>query len=447
MLARVQPMWGGGQGLCIIALLASCNAILGNEEELSEPPQRGSAGESGSEAASSGAAGSAGDSGQGGGGQSGAGGSAGEPSAECMPDEQQPCSAMFPELQGNCANGMAICQSDGTWSDCGVAPESEDSCTLEGDDANCDGTPNGDCDCIEGEVQPCGPETDTGDCQRGESVCEDLKWTECSGATFPEARDCRSAQDNDCDGIADNTLDDVCQCVPGSTELCEEASELDGIGICTASGRQCVVAADTSSSSWSGCTASVEPLQSELCNDDEKDEDCDGEVNESPPCACLNGATRACGECDEGRQTCIDGAWGACAGQLGARVTYYADSDRDTYGSATVTTTSCAAMPPTGYVANHDDCCDSDARVNPAAAFSTTGDAGCGLLWEFNCSPTIEVQYTEEQSYSCCDCFDCYNGTSGWDTYGQPSCGDMRGWYEASGCSCVFAGTRTQGCR
>ena len=40
--------------------------------------------------------------------------------------------------------------------------------------------------------------------------------------------------------------------------------------------------------------------------------------------------------------------------------TYYRDSDGDTYGNASVTTQTCSATPPAGYVANSTDCNDSD---------------------------------------------------------------------------------------
>ncbi len=54
------------------------------------------------------------------------------------------------------------------------------------------------------------------------------------------------------------------------------------------------------------------------------DDDCDGDVDEG--CACRNGSHQACysgdpatldvGECHEGTQTCADGAWGSCDGDV-----------------------------------------------------------------------------------------------------------------------------------
>ncbi len=67
-------------------------------------------------------------------------------------------------------------------------------------------------------------------------------------------------------------------------------------------------------------------------------------------------------------------ATGGCTAQLtginvgttGTLVTYYADSDADTYGNAGVTTTSCTGAP-SGYVSNNTDCNDANAAVNPGA--------------------------------------------------------------------------------
>jgi Putative metal-binding motif/Secretion system C-terminal sorting domain len=47
--------------------------------------------------------------------------------------------------------------------------------------------------------------------------------------------------------------------------------------------------------------------------------------------------------------------------------TYYRDVDGDTYGDPLVTTASCFNTAPTGYVANDDDCDDSNAGINPLA--------------------------------------------------------------------------------
>lgn len=51
---------------------------------------------------------------------------------------------------------------------------------------------------------------------------------------------------------------------------------------------------------------------------------------------------------------------------VGTPSTWYADSDSDTYGDASSTTTSCTQ--PSGYVSDATDCDDGDSAINPAAA-------------------------------------------------------------------------------
>ncbi len=53
----------------------------------------------------------------------------------------------------------------------------------------------------------------------------------------------------------------------------------------------------------------------------------------------------------------------------GVETTYYEDADADTYGNATEVISGCA--PPDGFVANDDDCDDTDININPSA-----GDIG-----------------------------------------------------------------------
>jgi len=124
--------------------------------------------------------------------------------------------------KGPCHGGEQSCvlgpgNSSSDWGPCtgAVGPSASDSCSVAGDDSTCDGTPNGGCPCVEGQMIPCGPQTDDGICQLGTSTCQNGAFTACQGAVFPARRDCNSAQDNDCDGVADNTIDAACQCIPG----------------------------------------------------------------------------------------------------------------------------------------------------------------------------------------------------------------------------------------
>lgn len=145
---------------------------------------------------------------------------------------------------GNCSAGEQTCGADSKWGPCSIQP-TEDSC-QPGDDGNCDGTPNnpstGGCECS-ADVK-CGPNTDQGQCAFGVSSCNNGVLGPCTGAVAPQARDCRSELDNDCDGQPDNQS---CECPAGSTRSC-------GPGPC-AGLQTCQLSADASSTAWGPCTA------------------------------------------------------------------------------------------------------------------------------------------------------------------------------------------------
>ena len=65
---------------------------------------------------------------------------------------------------------------------------------------------------------------------------------------------------------------------------------------------------------WSVCFESTGPV-AETCND--KDDDCDGQVDEDLKHSCYDGSeqTRKKGLCQDGQQSCQSGVWGSCQGQ------------------------------------------------------------------------------------------------------------------------------------
>lgn len=196
--------------------------------------------------------------------------------------------------RGPCVAGTQTCVagSDNQTSDWGpcegsVGPSASDSCDIPGDDADCDGSPNGGCRCVEGATVACGPNTDDGACQRGQSTCIDEEFDACQGAVFPSRRNCTSPVDNDCDGEPDDSLDATCTCEVGSTRTCGAHPGRDGNGPCRAGTQTCVAGNQNASSSFGACTGSVGPGQRDSCTVFGDDADCDGTPNGG--CQCVAG--------------------------------------------------------------------------------------------------------------------------------------------------------------
>jgi hypothetical protein len=189
---------------------------------------------------------------------------------------------------GICQRGTSTCAS-GSFGQCqgAVFPAPRDSCSTQGDDSNCNGVLNDGCACIDGQTQACGPDTDTGICQRGTRTCVGGSFGQCVGAVFAAPRNCASQQDNDCDGRADNTLDNACTCIIGQTQVCGEHPGQDGNGQCRAGQRRCEAASGNSSSAFGACTGSVGPAPQDSCSVEGDDANCNGAENDR--CECVVG--------------------------------------------------------------------------------------------------------------------------------------------------------------
>jgi hypothetical protein len=216
---------------------------------------------------------------------------------KCVPESEEPCED-HPGLDGRgpCRAGSRTCilgegNATSDWGACtgAIGPAPADDCTLVGDDSTCDGIPSGGCDCVEGATAACGPNTEDGACARGTSTCLDGAFGPCVGAVFPSARSCASEDDNDCDGLPDNAVDNVCTCVVGDTQVCGEHPGRDGVGQCRAGQRRCELGANDATTRFGACSGSVAPAPQDLCTSVGDDANCDGTA-----CECVPGNNAAC---------------------------------------------------------------------------------------------------------------------------------------------------------
>lgn len=335
----------------------------------------------------------------------------------CIEGTTRSCAVSPLDLMGACAAGTAVCDG-GEWKGC-PEPKDADSCEA-GNDDNCDGIPNEECPCVTGDRQECG-HPDVGVCKPGQITCVDGEWSSnCEGGIEPALRDCFSPEDNDCDGKADNTLDDVCKCVEESFQNCEDHPGMDGVGPCKAGTQTCEASADKTSSSWGACSGSVGPQGADTCQPG-NDNDCDGTPNDT--CECPDAATQSC-DCG-GTQTCQNGMWSACSI---AKIEMWTDADGDMYGNANAVEQVCPGA--TGYATNGDDCHDGDPSIYPGSitcegstlitcpihggtaqnqtCVGGCSDGGCqaegtvSVAGRVTCTNAVGQSFTCEASVGCC---------------------------------------------
>jgi hypothetical protein len=175
-----------------------------------------------------------------------------------------------------CQEGTYQCIGDQVCSD--TTGNNVESCN--GFDDDCDGVLDG----SESLSQPCG--VDIGECAFGTETCTDLGgWTGCT-AVGPATEVC-DGNDNDCDGSADNGL------TPGLNTMQD--------GVCLGSIQHC-----DGSNGWIDDYSSVAYYELDELTCDNKDNDCNGSVDESITQACGSGVCA-------GTQTCSAGGWSVCS--------------------------------------------------------------------------------------------------------------------------------------
>ena len=182
--------------------------------------------------------------------------------------------------QGACSGGITACTAGTLACNQTTQPSAE---TCNGVDDDCDGA-------ADESFPERGAACDTrepGVCSAGTTVCTNGALA-CNQTTQPSAETC-DGRDNDCDGTADQITQ---SCYTGQAGT-------SGVGECRSGTETC------SAGSWSSCSDQVIPV-TETC--DGRDNDCDGEVDESFPergAACDTGLA---GECSPGTLQCANAA-------------------------------------------------------------------------------------------------------------------------------------------
>ncbi len=223
---------------------------------------------------------------------------------------------------GTCAAGTQTCV-DGQWGECvGQVMPKPGACN----EASCTGEPNPGCTCVVGATEDCydgsAGTAGVGSCVAGTRTCESTSsgstWGACEGEVIPEAEGC-DGKDHNCNGTPNDVVGG-CACAPGATQSCYTGpASTENVGTCKAGTQTCAL--NGGLYTWGPCTGDVAPVPGDCDH-----ASCTGPSDLNAGCACLNGATQSCytgpsgtldvGACTAGTATCVNGAWGACTGQV-----------------------------------------------------------------------------------------------------------------------------------
>jgi len=232
--------------------------------------------------------------------------------------------------------------------------------------------------------------------------------------------------DDDCDGSTDES--------GGSTWYADADS--DGYGEAASTRVSCSMPTGyvSNSTDCNDRSSTVHPGATEYCNG--TDDDCDGSTDEAGAAdestwyrdadgdgyGLTSSSTRACdlptgysatsGDCNDAEADSYPGNTEVCDGidnDCDARTdesggtSWYADTDGDGYGNASVATVSCTA--PSGYVSVSTDCDDSDSAVYPGAPEYCNGaDDNCDGTTDESTAVDATTWYADDDG----------------DTYGDP---------------------------
>lgn len=319
---------------------------------------------------------------------------------------------------GNCKQGMQTCK-DKAWGPCEgeVVKGANDSCDAN-DDANCNGTPNDGCNCVNGETMKCG--TDTGPCEFGMRTCVNGVYPDaCEGGVAAALKDtCEPGNDANCNGTANEgceckgTAPQECGIKKGACQLgmqtCTDG-KLSACSIQPTLNDTCLAADDANDTNCNGifrdgceCVATDAPKKCPDANGCGV-QTCDGTTGKWSDCAGDTKLVRCNPAALDNRQVCnAAGVWtndlcpngGVCTGNGVCKIpdgkactangdcnsnvctSFYVDGDKDGYAPNTTVTKLCGATV-TGYVAvasnKGTDCNDGALGVNPGATEACDG--------------------------------------------------------------------------
>ena len=185
---------------------------------------------------------------------------------------------------------------------------------------------------------PAGYLTDNSDCNDADD------------AINPDATEICNAIDDNCDGTPDDGLTFL-------NYYTDEDGDGFGSSAATAvSSCSPIAGSVTNNDDCNDLNAAIKPGGTEICN--AVDDDCDGSIDD------------------------------------GVLITFYIDADGDTYGNAAISVIGCTA--PAGYVANDDDCDDTQVLYADidVDGFGSGSPAGCGVTNNLDCFP-LDITYTD----------------------------------------------------
>ena len=292
-------------------------------------------------------------------------------------------------------NPDAVEHCDGHDDDCDGEVDEDDAVDVLMWYADADGDAYGDPDTTDIDCdQPSGFVADDTDCDDTDATVNPGEVEICDGDDV----------DEDCDGSAD----DADAGVDGSTySTWYLDDDGDGYGDSDSSTDKCDAPSGyvADSTDCDDADATVNPGEVEICDGDDVDEDCDGSADDADAgvdgstystwyldsdgdgygdsdsstdkCDAPSGYVADSTDCDDSAASTNPGAAeycddhdDDCDGEVDEdsavdATVWYADSDGDSYGDHSVSDTECDQ--PSGYVADDDDCDDTDSSIHPGA--------------------------------------------------------------------------------